>query len=256
MQTLTRALVRPPGQTFANGLTTAALGAPDLDKALRQHRDYCDALQQCGVEVEGLAPSERYPDSTFVEDVAVIHDGRALLTRPGAPSRAGEVELIRAEIAARFSDLTEVAAPGSLDGGDVCDAGDRWFVGISARTNASGAEQLERWLAAAGRTLERVDIRELPGVLHLKSAIAYVDDGMLVATRALRGRLRGVGVIDVDDDEAYAADCLRINDRVLVPAGYPRIAQRLEAHGLGILMLDMSEFAKMDGGLSCLSLRY
>lgn len=256
MQTFNRALVRPPGSTFADGLTTAALGLPEVGKALDQHAAYCKALRQCGVEVDVLAVSDRYPDATFVEDVALIARGRALLTRPGASSRAGEVELIRAALAARFNEVAEIAAPGTLDGGDVCDAGDRWFAGISARTNTQGAEQLARWLAADGVSLETVDIRPLRAVLHLKSAMACVGDGMLVATRALRGKFRGMRVIDVDDDEAYAANCLRINDQVLVPAGYPKIARRLEELGAPIIALDMSEFAKMDGGLSCLSLRY
>ena len=257
MPTFTRAIVRPPGPTFAKGLTSASKGAPDLSLALTQHMAYRDALRRCGVDVMELPPSDAFPDATFVEDVAVIVDGHAMLTRPGAPSRRDEVGLIREKIAALFAHYDAIAEPGTLDGGDVCEAGDRCFVGISDRTNESGADQLGRWLASIGKRMVKVDIRPIHGLLHLKSAIAFVDGVFIVAPIALGlTALSGESALSVDDDDTYAANCVEINGRVLVAAGFPRVAAKLKGRGLDVVELEMSEFEKMDGGLSCLSLRF
>ena len=257
MPAFTRAIVRPPGPTFAKGLTSAGKGAPDLSSALAQHSAYRDALRRCGVDVIELPTSDAFPDATFVEDVAVIVDGHPMLTRPGAPSRRDEVGLIRDKVAALFPRYEAIAAPGTLDGGDVCEAGDRCFVGISDRTNEAGADQFGRWLGSLGRRLVKVDIRSIRGLLHLKSAMAFVDGVFIVApvARALPA-LSGEPSIYVKDDDTYAANCVEINGRVLVAAGFPRLTAELKERGLDVIELDMSEFEKMDGGLSCLSLRF
>ncbi|HEY7993994.1 MAG TPA: arginine deiminase-related protein [Candidatus Eremiobacteraceae bacterium] len=257
MPAFTRAIVRPPGPSFAKGLTSAGKGAPDLSLALAQHDAYRDALRRCGVDVFELPPSDAFPDATFVEDVAVIVDGHAMLTRPGAPSRRDEVGLIRDKIAALFDHYDAIAAPGTLDGGDVCEAGDRCFVGISDRTNEAGADQLGRRLESLGKRMEKVDIRSIRGLLHLKSAIAFVNWMFVVApiARALPP-LSGEPAIYIGDDETYAANCVEINGRVLVAAGFPRVSAALKGRGLTVIELQMSEFEKMDGGLSCLSLRF
>jgi len=204
-----------------------------------------------------LPPSEVLPDATFVEDVAVIVDGRAMLTRPGAPSRRDEVALIRDKIAALFARYDKIAAPGTLDGGDVCEAGERCFVGVSDRTNDAGADQLGRWLESIGKRMVKVDIRPIRGLLHLKSAIAFVSGVFVVApaARALPA-LSGEPAIYVDDDDAYAANCVEINGHVLVADGFPRVTAALKERGIDVIELEMSEFEKMDGGLSCLSLRF
>jgi len=257
MPAFTRAIVRPPGPTFANGLTSASKGEPDVSLALAQHAAYREALRRCGLDVIELPPSDAFPDATFVEDVAVIVDGHAMLTRPGAPSRRDEVGLIRDKIAALLGRYDAIAEPGTLDGGDVCEAGDRCFVGISDRTNESGADQMGRWLATIGKRLVKVDIRPIRGLLHLKSAIAFVGGTFVVApvARALPA-LSGELAIYVDDDETYAANCIEINGRVLVAAGFPRVTAAFKGRGLDVIELEMSEFEKMDGGLSCLSLRF
>ena len=257
MPAITRAIVRPPGSTFAKGLTSASKGAPDVSLALEQHAAYRGALQRCDVDVIELPPSDDFPDATFVEDVAVIIDGHAILTRPGAPSRQDEVGLMRDRLVALFPLAGEIVAPGTLDGGDVCDTPDVCYIGVSDRTNEAGAEQLGRWLQAIGRRAVKVDIRPAGGLLHLKSAIAFVGDTFVVAP-SMRDHpaLRDKPAIYVDDNEAYAANCIEINGRVFVAAGFPRFASALEAHGFEIVTLEMSEFEKMDGGLSCLSLRF
>src|SRR5437660_11077182 len=119
----TRAIVRPPAPNYAEGLTTAGLGPPDYELALKQHRAYCAALERCGLTLIRLEPDPKYPDSTFVEDVAILTDACAILTRPGAPSRTGEVNRMRQTLPEFFSKVFEIEAPGTLDGGDVCQAG-------------------------------------------------------------------------------------------------------------------------------------
>src|SRR5438067_12108170 len=145
-----RAIVRPPGSTFPDGLTTMELGRPDLARAREQHRAYGSALEECGLTLIPLPEDDRYPDSTFVEDTAILVGRRAILTRPGTPSRAGEVEAIRETLSAFRERLESIVAPGTLDGGDVCEAGDRALIGLSRRTNEEGTCQLATILDGAG----------------------------------------------------------------------------------------------------------
>jgi dimethylargininase len=238
------------------------LGAPDYACALEQHAAYCQALAACGLQLTVLPADERFPDSTFVEDTAVLTAHGAILTRPGAPSRSGEIQAMRETLAAFFPQLAAIEAPGVLDGGDICEtggeAGSHFLIGISARTNAEGAAQLARWLASQGCTSDCIDIRSTPGILHLKSGIAYIGDNRLVVIDALADHpaLAAYELVRVDAGEEYAANCVRVNDCLLLPAGFPQLAARLAGLGYAVVELPMSEFRKMDGGLSCLSLRF
>lgn len=252
------AIVRPPSRNFADGLTTVALGVPDIDRTLEQHERYCEALVRCGLALTRLAADAEHPDATFVEDTAVIAPGCAVLSRPGAPSREGEVANIRAAIERFFPLPFEITAPGTLDGGDICEAGEHFFIGLSLRTNAEGARQLAGFLAGAGYTSSIVDIRNTPGILHLKSGVVALDGTQLVAIEALAGHVafRGYDLIRVNSGEEYSANCVRVNDRVLVADGFPKLHETLAARGHDLVPLEMSEFQKMDGGLSCLSLRF
>ncbi|HBB88393.1 MAG TPA: N(G),N(G)-dimethylarginine dimethylaminohydrolase [Blastocatellia bacterium] len=254
----TRAIVRPPAPNFSRGLSSAGLGAPDYERALEQHEAYCAGLRQCGLRIIALAPDENYPDSTFVEDAAILTDRCAVLTRPGAPSRAGEVASMRQALTEFFPDLNTIEAPGTVDGGDVCEAGSHFFIGLSERTNEAGAQQLTVLLERFGYTCSSVDIRSESSLLHLKSGIAYLGDNRLVVTEtfASRAELASYDRFVVNDAEAYAANCVSINDYVLVAAGYPLFTQKLRELGYQTIALEMSEFQKMDGGLSCLSLRF
>jgi len=253
-----RAIVRPPGSNFAEGLTTSDLGVPDFALVLSQHEAYCHALEECGLELVRLPPDLRHPDSTFVEDTAVLTPKLAVLTRPGAASRFGEVDGIREPLLRLYQTVREIQAPGTLDGGDVCEAGSHFFIGISHRTNQEGARQLAGFLAAEGCTASTVDIRPLTSILHLKSGIAYLDSGNLVVMEELAAReeFAGYNLIRVSGADTYACNCVLVNDRVLLPAGFPRVQASLNAAGYRPLELEMSEFRKMDGGLSCLSLRF
>jgi dimethylargininase len=253
-----RAIVRVPSANFASGLTSVSLGTPDLALALRQHETYCAALERCGLALIRLAADPHYPDSTFVEDTALLTSRCAVLTRPGAPSRAGEVENIRKVLAPFYPEVHSISSPGTLDGGDVAEAGNHFFIGISDRTNESGAQQLADLLSTFEYTASLVDIRDMDGILHLKSGLAYLSDKTLVVIEPLHDRpeFRGYDLVRVSAGEEYAANCVCINGCVLVAAGHPAFEQRLRELRYETIALDMSEFQKMDGGLSCLSLRF
>lgn len=256
----TRAIVRIPGENFSEGLTDVGqgtLGVPDYARALEQHAAYCRALEACGLALTVLEKDLDHPDSCFVEDTAVLVEGAAILTRPGADSRLGEVERIRGPLLGFFARHHAISAPGTVDGGDICEAGRHVFIGVSHRTNEEGARQLAACLAEEGYTSSTVDIRAMTSILHLKSGIAWVGEGTLVLMEELADRPEFAGwtVVRVAPEESYAANCVRINERVFLPQGYPKLEQQLKEAGFDPLTLDMSEFRKMDGGLSCLSLR-
>jgi dimethylargininase len=254
----TRAIVRLPGNNFDAGLTTVDFGRPDLALVLEQHHRYCQALVDCGLALTTLDADLRFPDSTFVEDTAVLTPRGAIFTRPGAPSREGEVDAIRPAILEFFPSPLTIEAPGTLDGGDICEADEHFFIGLSHRTNEEGARQLAVHLAALGYTSSVIDIRPMATILHLKSGISYIGENNLVVMEEMaeKDEFRNFDLIRVAAEESYAANCVRVNDRVLVAAGFPKLTAELRARRSDPLALEMSEFQKMDGGLSCLSLRF
>lgn len=254
----TRAIVRPPPSTFASGLASARERAPDLDLALAQHRAYCQALAGCGLTLTTLPTDPAHPDSCFVEDPAIVTARGAIATRPGAPSRLGEVESVIAALRGWYPDIARIVAPGTLDGGDVCEADGHFLIGLSGRTNEDGARQLAGFLESVGYRSSIVDIRGHGYLLHLKSGISYIGEGRMVTESGLAGieALRPYERVLVCDAERYAANCIRINDRVLMAAGHPRLAETLAGLGYATVPVDLSEYRKMDGSLTCLSLRF
>lgn len=253
---LTRAIVRPPAENFGDGLTKSGLGTPNLALALHQHAAYCAMLERCGLVLTRLPADANFPDSTFVEDTAVLTPRGAVITRPGAPSRTAEIHTMRPVLEATFDHVHSIDGPGTLDGGDVCQAGKHFFIGLTARTNRHGAEQLAGILAGWGFTSTLVDVPALTGVLHLKSALSYLGDRRLVATPEIAGfeGFRDYETVRVEPPEAYAANVLRVVERVIMAAGNPRLESAIRALGYPVVTLDMSEFRKMDGALTCLSL--
>ena len=253
----TRAIVRIPGSNFADGLTTVALGIPHFDEVLHQHAHYCDALRECGLDLTILEPDLRHPDSTFVEDAAILTPHAAILTRPGATSREGEVAAIRPILESFYSPILTIDPPGTVDGGDICEAEDHFFIGLSLRTNEEGARQLTSHLNALGYTASIIDIRAMTTILHLKSGISYIGGNTLVVMKEMSAnpQFARFARINVSAAESYAANCVRVNHRVLTAQGFPRLREELIARGFSPMVLNMSEFQKMDGGLSCLSLR-
>ncbi len=254
----TRAIVRPPGRNFAQGLTTVDLGVPDYEVAVAQHEQYCQALQQCGLSLTRLLADDRYPDSTFVEDVAILTPRGAILTAPGAASRAGEVAAIRDTLQSFFPAPFQIESPGTLDGGDICDADGHYLIGISKRTNEEGARQLAHILAQLGHTSAFIDVRQIHTLLHLKTGLTSLGDGRLAVIDALADHpaLRGYELVRTVPGEEYAANCIRVNDYVVLAAGFPAFEKSVRDLGHNVIAVAMSEFSKQDGGLSCLSLRF
>ncbi|HSG90624.1 MAG TPA: arginine deiminase family protein [Pseudomonadales bacterium] len=251
----THAITRLPAPSLVDGITTAGLGRPDFERALDQHAAYVDALRHCGLDVTVLPALPEFPDSTFVEDSALLTGRCAIVTRPGADSRRGEAELMRPELASRFAIVETIEAPGTLDAGDVMMVEDHFYIGLSERTNDAGAEQLIAILLRHGYTGSTVAMREM---LHLKTGVNYLDRGrFLVTGEFVEARpFADFDRMEVPAAEAYAANSLWINGTVLVPAGFAQTRARIAALGYEVLDVDVSEFRKLDGGLSCLSLRY
>jgi len=212
----TKAIVRPPAANFSEGLTTSQLGPPVYELAIKQHEAYCAALHECGLSLTRLEVDPNHPDSTFVEDTAVLTDYCFVVARPGAPSRSGEVAKIRSALASvsATTPVATITAPGTLDGGDVCEAEKHFFIGISQRTNEAGARQLAELLAPFGYGSSLIDIRDTSGLLHLKSGVAYLGDNRLVINDALASReeFAGYQLVRVEAREEYAANCIRVND--------------------------------------------
>jgi dimethylargininase len=210
------------------------------------------------VSVTELSVDEEHPDSTFVEDTALLAGKCAVVCRPGATERRGETELIEPALRQRFSAVEHITAPGTVDGGDVLEADDHFLIGISERTNDAGARQLANILTGLGFGATLVDIRGINSILHLKSGVAYLGDGRLAVSEelALVAAFKDWQQLRVKLHESYAANCVRINDQVLIAAGFPEFESDLRRAGYSTVALEMSEFQKMDGGLSCLSLRY
>jgi dimethylargininase len=248
----TKAIVRRPGRNFANGITTSILGKPDISKALEQHAAYCDALVRCGVELTLLEADERYPDGCFVEDTAVVNSKVAVISRPGAATRRGEEEEI-ARLLSGYGITESVTPPGTLEGGDVLRAETHYFIGLSERTNKEGASQLSAILSKHGFTSSVIQV---DAGLHLKSDIAYLGKGNFISTPAFSKIAHPANTIVLDNDEYYAANCLPVNDFLLIPKGFPKSKEKITDLGYSIIELEMSEFRKMDGGLTCLSLLF
>jgi dimethylargininase len=249
------AIVRTPCEEMIHGITSASLGKPDYKLALKQHAAYVDALRSCGLEVSVLDPDPRFPDSTFVEDVALCTSGFAVLTNPGAPSRNGEKTEMAAVLASYFSLVERINPPGTLDAGDVMMVGDHFYIGLSERTNKDGAAQLIHILKKHGLSGETVALREM---LHLKTGVSFLEHNRLLVFGELveQKAFAGFEKILVEEAESYAANSLWINETVLVPRGYPVTLGKIEKAGYQTLEVDVSEFRKLDGGLSCLSLRF
>lgn len=253
-------IVRTPASTVVDGITMSPeLGKPDYNKALKQHEEYIKALEKCGVKVTVMPKNEKYPDSCFVEDPAVIVPGEiAILTNPGAESRNGEKHDMLPYLKKFFKDkdIYKIEAPGTLDGGDVMMVGDTFYVGMSARTNREGIRQFHNILMKVGRKCIPVPMTEM---LHLKTGVNYLEHNNLLISGEFINypTFKDFNQIIVSPDEAYASNCIWMNETVIIPKGYPKLQKAIEDLGIyKIIVCDTSEYKKIDGGLSCLSLRF
>ncbi|MGV8943659.1 dimethylarginine dimethylaminohydrolase family protein [Thermomonas sp.] len=225
----------------------------DVALARRQHAAYCRALELLGCDVIELPALPDYPDSVFVEDVALVFDHVAIAARPGAESRRGEGDAVH-EVLGSLRPLLRIEAPGTLDGGDVLCIGKRVYVGISARSNEAGRAQLRELLAPYGYMVEGVATREC---LHLKSAVTEVGVGTLLVNHAWlvdAAPFADYRMIEVDPDEDHAANAVRIGDAILYPDSFPKTLARLHAQGINVTTVDVSELQKAEGAVTCCSL--
>lgn len=234
-------------------LTCQARVPIDVALARAQHTAYEQALERAGYRVERLDADETMPDSVFVEDIAIVFDEVAILTRPGAVSRRGETPVIAAALAA-YRPVCAIQAPATIDGGDVLVAGRRVFVGCSTRTNEAAVAQMQRILGPFGYSVIRTAVRG--DCLHLKSAVTAIDDDRLLVNPAWidADSFDGFTLVQVAEDEPSAANVLRLADRVIAAAAYPRTAERLASLGVRLVLVEASELAKAEGAVTCCSL--
>ncbi|MEX0835251.1 MAG: hypothetical protein WD010_04120 [Nitriliruptor sp.] len=245
------ALVREPSPQLAEGEVTFLARTPlDLQRARVQHAAYLDLLGRLGLEVVHAPPAPDHPDGVFVEDAVVVVDQLAVLTRSGATSRRGETDSLRPVLAERGLTLATIAAPGTLDGGDVLQVGDVIYVGRTTRTNDAGTAQLRDLVSPLGRTVTTV---EVAGALHLKTAATALPDGRILAGFGHVPAAGFSGREVIDAQEPSGADVLLVGDAVVIAASAPRTAAMLSARGYRVQQVDIGEFEKVEAGPTCLS---
>jgi dimethylargininase len=244
------ALVREPGAQFPSCISSHPLhNTLDVAQARAQHAEYTNTLVELGLEVIRLPRNDIHPDSCFVEDTAVIHAGKALITRPAKKSRRGEEDSVE-EVLQEYLPVQRIVAPGILEGGDVIRLPTQIISGISQRTNRAGVEQMEVYFGVPVETI--VD----PRLIHLKSHVTYLNKNIMLTTQFFTNHpvLCDFDILTVPENEHYAANTLTIDDTVIMPTGYPQTQQLIEEAGFDVICLNMSEIAKCDGALTCLSL--
>ena len=248
-------IVRRPTPSLVNGITTANLGIPDYDLACDQHEAYIDALRQCGVQVSIMDGDDRYPDACFIEDTALCTPSCAIIMKLGAKSRKGEQLEVKEVLQGFYDVIYELDEGNTAEAGDIMMVGDHYYIGLSDRTNLSGAEQIIGFLKHHGMNGSVVEMKEF---LHLKTGLSYLENDFLCIT----GEFVSNPIFDsfnklvIDHSEEYSANCIWVNDKVIVPSGYLKSRALIQSHGFETIEVDVSEFRKLDGGLSCLSLRF
>lgn len=258
MACFTRAIVRRPARSLIDGIADFTdMGKPDYELALEQHDAYIAALEACGLEVTVLPALEDHPDCCFVEDTCVVTPKGAIVDNPARASRNPEAKAMEPTLLKFFSpdQIRHITAPGTLEGGDVMLVEDTFFVGKSTRTNDEGFEQFKAIVGEWGYDAVQVPVTEF---LHLKTGTTYIDDGKLLAAREFKSapQLSHLEVLPVPDEEDYAVNVLSINGKIVMPAGFEAVRKMVDATGREVVEVPMSEYRKIDGGLTCLSLRF
>jgi len=249
-------IVREPSRTVVNGLRADDRGNPTYEGVKAEHDAYIAAMTEAGVQVTVLPPLENYPDSIFVEDPALVFTEGAILLRPGAPTRAGEVAEIAPSLRALFDTVLELPETGYADGGDVLNTAQGVMIGLSARTSRPGAEALIAAIERLGHTARIVETPK--GVLHFKTDCSLLDEETVLTTARLAasGVFKGFKEVLVAEGEEAGANALRVNDTVLIGADFPRTIERISKLGYNVVPLKTSQIGKIDAGLSCMSLRW
>lgn len=250
-----KAIVRIPCPGITYGLTSSNLGKPEYNTALKQHSKYIELLKFLGLEVKVLPANDNFPDSTFIEDVALCTTECAIIMNPGAVSRRNETAGMRKVLGEFYSNIEEILLPATIEAGDIMMVGTHFYIGLSNRTNEAGADQLIRILGKYNMTGSKVRLEKM---LHLKSGLSYLENNNLIVSGEFIDNkvFETFNRIKADENESYAANSLWINGKVIVPSGFPETRRRIEKEGYETIAVDVSEFRKVDGGLSCLSLRF
>lgn len=252
----THAITRSPGESIASGLRAEDTGNPNPEQFSLQHRAYIRALEEAGVIVEVLPELEEFPDSVFIEDSSLCLSKGAVLMRPGAPTRTGESAVMADIFNKYYDDVRSIGEAGFIEGGDILVTDREIIVGPSDRTDRAGARNLQDLVADWGYKV-RI-LQTPPDVLHFKTACGLIDSETILMTK----QMAGLGFFDdyenliIPEGEEPAANAIRVNDHVFVSSGFPKTADMLTDAGYSVVVLDTGEAAKVDGGLSCLSLRF
>lgn len=247
-----RAVVREPGDRFSRCISTHPMKhTVDVVRAREQHAAYVETLEDLGLDVIRLCRDDEHADSCFVEDTAVVHGAKALACRPAEESRRGEVDTVETALSGHTR-VRRAEEPATVEGGDVLHLGDRLVCGLTRRTNSEGARQLSDWLEI------RVDTVSDPAIMHLKSHVSCVLDGTILVTKAFADKTAfdGEEKLIVPDGEEYAANALSVNGTMVMPAGFPKTKALLEGAGIDVIALEMTEFPKCDGAMTCLSILF
>ena len=252
----THAITRKPSVSIIDGLRAVDIGTPDLATFQSHHADYIAALKSTGATVIELDADEAFPDSCFIEDAALCLPRGAILMRPGAPSRLSEAALMREHLAPLSDNLAEITGPGFIEGGDILTTETEILIGTSARTDPAGVAELRSITEPWGYTVR--EVQTPPDVLHFKTDCSLLDATTILTTKRLArsGCFDGYDLIYPADGEEACANAIRFNDLVIMPDGFPKTAQILRDAGYNVHPVGNSEAAKLDGGMSCLSLRF
>ena len=252
----TRAIVREPAPSVVRGLRSGSSPDPDFGKLIAEHRAYVSALQSAGLRIDVLSPLEAYPDSIFVEDPAFVLPEGAVLLRPGAPSRLGERDELRGVLKNHFGRVEELSGDEYADGGDVLVTPKTIFIGLSKRTNHAGARALQALLASFGRDARVVQTP--PAILHFKTASSLLTEDTILCTAAMAQSsvFKDLRLVVTPDGEEAAANALRVRDTVFLGDDFPRTRDLIRGLGMAVQTLAVAEIARLDAGLSCMSLRW
>lgn len=252
MLTFEHVIIREPGSSFSKCISFHPLRRSiDLSNAQAQHSRYCNVISKLGVELIHIPRNDSLPDSCFVEDTAIIHNNKAFIARLGVESRRGE-ELAIESVLKEYMDTKRAMAPATIEGGDVIHLPNRLISGLSQRTNIAGIDQMKEWLNV------EVDTIDDSSIVHLKSHVTYLGNDTVISTKAYINHpvLKDFKILVVPTEESYAANSLTINGTVLIPTGCPKTESMVREAGFDVLMLDMSEFEKCQGALTCLSILF
>ena len=248
------AIIRKPDQSIQNGLSSKNLH-PQYEIVLKEHTNYVKAIKEAGLKINLLEPLEEYPDSIFVEDPALTYKSNIIILNPFDPSRNGEKDIIKNEIKDFFDSIFFVE-DGFVEGGDILNISNHFIIGLSDRTNKLGAEKLSNILKRLGATVE---ICETPkDILHFKSECSLLDDDIILVSNRM-SKLdylkKNYNLIELPLGEENAANCIRINNKLLIPDGFNKTEEILSKN-FNIIKINIDEISMVDAGLSCMSLRW